>query len=108
MGSDQEMKHSLKFSFFREATFEAEPCWVLGMSLTSERWKRFAKERNRFQFRLLFSLKNSPNLICDPVSRDNNEMQSKYGLNVKRECKKYHCGFLIYSLPRYAAEQNMI
>lgn len=33
MGSDQEMKHSLKFYFFREAAFEVEPCWLLGLSL---------------------------------------------------------------------------
>ena len=63
-----------------------------------ERDGRFAKVSNRFQFRLLFSLKKSLHSITDPVSRDSNEMKSKYSLNLK-DIGKYHFGFLIYSLP---------
>ena len=63
-----------------------------------ERDGRFAKVSNRFQFRLPFSLKKSLHSITDPVSRDSNEMKSKYSLNLK-DIGKYHFGFLIYSLP---------
>lgn len=98
---------SLNFPFHGETAFEAERCCVLWVNLTSQSKGRFAMESNRFQFRLLFSLKNSLNLITDLVSRDNNEMQSKNGLNVKRDCKSTTVGSW-FTLSHYLVEQNMI
>jgi hypothetical protein len=40
---------------------------------------------------LFFSLKSSLNSITDPASRDS-KIQSKYGLNVKRDCKNTTVG----------------